>query len=181
MVRDIRKYLSNDLAHKRVHAFITSRLDYCNSLLAGCPSQLYARLQQIQNSAARNVSNTKKFDNMIVIIKLHWLPIPLPFTHKLLLLVFKAQNDLGPGYLTELLTHYSPSRQLRSSSKTLLQPKKSRLVNYGDRSFSVLAPSLWNDLPLALCCSISLTSFKSRLITELFKSFLANPSLFIKK
>ena len=136
-----------------MHAFITSRLDYYNSLLAGSPSQLYARLQRIQNSAARLVSKTKKFDHITpVLIKLHWLPIPLRITYKLLLLVFKAQNNLGPCYLTELLTPYAPSRQLRSSSKALLQPKKSKLVHYGDRSFSVLAPSLWNDLPLALCC-----------------------------
>ena len=90
-----------------MHAFITSRLDYCNSLLAGSPSQLYARLQRIQNSAARLVSKTKKFVHITpVLIKPHWLPIHFCITYKFLLLVFKAQNDLGPVYLTELQNRY---------------------------------------------------------------------------
>ena len=68
----------------------------------------------------------------------------------MLFLCFKAQHDLAPGYLKDLLVPYVPSRRLRSSDKALLDIKKSRLVTFGDRSFEVAAPRLWNALPIDL-------------------------------
>ena len=43
-----------------VHAFVTSRVDYCNFLLYGLSDYNINRLQRIQNSAARIVTNTRK-------------------------------------------------------------------------------------------------------------------------
>jgi hypothetical protein len=54
----IRKYLDGPTTERLVHAFITSRLDTCNSPLFGLPSQQLDLLQRIQNSAARLVSLT---------------------------------------------------------------------------------------------------------------------------
>ena len=59
-----------------VHAFVTSKLDYCNSLLYGLLNFLIAKLQSVQNSAARLVCMTRKFDHITpTLIDLHWLPI----------------------------------------------------------------------------------------------------------
>ena len=114
----IRKYLTNNTAAMLVHAFVTSRLDYCNSLLAGLPDMSYAKLQKVQNTAALIVTRTHKYDHITpVLINLHWLPIPLCVTYKILLLTFKALHDSGPSYLKELLTPYNPIRQLRSTSQ----------------------------------------------------------------
>ena len=49
----IRKYLTYDAAKIIIHAFVVSKLDYCNSLLYGLPSYLIRKLQHVQNSAAR--------------------------------------------------------------------------------------------------------------------------------
>ncbi|XP_068697736.1 uncharacterized protein [Montipora foliosa] len=49
----IRCYLDNDSLLTLVHAFITSKLDYCNSLLTGLPKNLVKRLRSVQNAAAR--------------------------------------------------------------------------------------------------------------------------------
>jgi len=55
---------------------ISSRLDYCNSLLYGISSTLLRRLQSIQNAAARLVTGAKKFDHITPVLReLHWLPI----------------------------------------------------------------------------------------------------------
>ena len=181
-IGSIRKYLNDNAATKLIHAFVTSRLDYCNSLLSGSPAYQLARLQRIQNSAARIVTRTRKYEHITpVLVKLHWLPIPLRITYKVLLLTYKTLHDLGPSYLEELLMPHNPTRQLRSSGKDLLKVAKSRLVHYGDKSFSVCAPSLWNDLPSSLRSSTSLDSFKNGLKTELFKRFINNSSLYMKK
>jgi len=107
------KYLTNNTAAMLGHAFVTSRLDYCNSLLAGLPDTSYAKLQQVQNTAACIVTRTHKYGHIIpVLINLHWLPIPLCVTYKILLLTFKALNDSGPPFLKELITPYNPVCQL---------------------------------------------------------------------
>ena len=52
-IRSIKKYLHEDSLHTLVHAFIMNRLDYCNSLLYGASKEQIAKLQRIQNAAAR--------------------------------------------------------------------------------------------------------------------------------
>ena len=57
------------------HAFVTSRIDYCNSLLYGISDYNINRLHRIQNTTARIVTNTGKYDHITQILqKLHWLP-----------------------------------------------------------------------------------------------------------
>ena len=59
-----------------VHAFIASRLDYCNSVFAGVSGQLLHRLQVIQNAAARLVTVAMKYDCMTPVLRsLHWLSL----------------------------------------------------------------------------------------------------------
>ena len=81
-----------------------------------------------------------------VLRRLHWLPVRQRITYKILLLTYKALNGMAPKYIADLLQPYTPTRQLRSSSKNLLVTPKSKLKFYGDRSFQVAAPRLWNSL-----------------------------------
>ena len=80
---------------------------------------------------------------------------------KILLLTFKALNDLCPSYISDLLETYKPTRSLRSSSRNLLAIPRSKLKSYGDRAFSVCAPK----------CSENLNTFKHNLKTYLFKRY----------
>jgi len=57
---------------------VTSRVDYCNAVLAGSPKVTTDKLQRVMNSAARVVSNTRKFDGGLSRLgllqdELHWL------------------------------------------------------------------------------------------------------------
>ena len=109
----IRHYLSNEALKTLISAFVLSRIDYCNSPLAGCPKQLIHKLQKVQNNA--------KFDHISSVLHtIHWLPVEQRIEYKLLLLAFKSVNNDGPSYLSDLLKFYIPSRQLRSSSDTRL-------------------------------------------------------------
>ena len=147
----IRKYLDQETCEKLVHAFITSKLDSCNSLLAGLPDTEISKLQRVQNTAARLVNRVKKNDNITPVLRqLHWLPVRFRIDFKILGLVYKALHNQAPDYLCELLKQYKPLRSLRSSGHNLLDIPKSNTKTYGDRSFSVYAPRLWNSLPLTL-------------------------------
>ncbi len=156
-------------AEKLVHAFMTSRLDYCNALLGGCPASSINKLQVVQNAAARVLTRSRKYDHITPILQsLHWLPIKFRIIYKILLLAYKALNGLAPAYLTNLLSRYNPSRSLRSQNSGLLVVPRIAKSTKGGRAFSYLAPKLWNSLPDNVRGSDTLSPFKSRLKTHLF-------------
>ena len=166
-IERIQKYLTESAVHSLVHAFVTSRIDYCNSLLSGMSKVSLWKLQHVQNSAAR----LKQTDHITPhLLELHWLPVFHRVKFKLLLLTYKALNGLDPVYMyiCDLLSYYQPSRALRSAGLSLLDVPATRLVTCGDRAFSVAAPKVGIGLPQYLRKSTSLTSFKSQLKTFLF-------------
>ena len=153
-----------------IHAFVTSRLDYCNALLSGVPLKLVSRLQRVQNAAAKLVKRARKFDHVSPLLQqLHWLPIKNRIVFKILCLTFKALHNGTPSYLADILEYYHPSRNLRSSHHKLLSIPHTNLKNAGERSFAHTAPSLWNGLPLELRVMDNYSSFKRKLKTHLFK------------
>ena len=168
-----RKFLTPSAAETLIHAYITSRLDYCNGLLHGLPTNLVAKLQSILNAAARLVTVTKtwKYEHITpVMINLHWLPIQYRIQFKLLLLIYKSLHGLAPSYLTDKLS-LRPNKGLRSGNQLLLIVPVStlRLKFYGDRAFSVAGPTLWNALPKNIRLCATLAAFKTSLKTYLFK------------
>ena len=168
-ISSIRHYLSNDAAKTLICAFVLSRLDYCNSLLAGVPNYLIDRLQRIQNNAARLVCRASKFDHVTPLLhSLHWLSVSKRISYKVSSITYSSLFHNGPSYLSDLLQIYTPSRQLRSSADTRrLIPPRCRTVT-GERSFSFQAAKTWNDLPIEIRNSTSHTTFKNRLKTHYF-------------
>ncbi len=168
-ISKLRPMLSKSNAEMLIHAFMTSRLDYCNALLGGCSARLInSNLQIVQNAAARVLTRTRKYDHISPVLStLHWLHIKHRIDFKILLITYKALNGLAPQYLSELLSHYSSSHPLRSqNSGHLIIPRISKSTA-GGRSFSYLAPKLWNNLPNTVREADTLCQFKSRLKTHL--------------
>ena len=141
-------------------AFVLSRLDYCNSLLAGCPKYLLSKLQNVQNNAVRLIFRTTRSVHVTPMLhSLHWLPIEQRIEYKLSLLCFKIISHQAPIYLLELLHLYTPSRQLRSSTDTrVFRIPSFRTKSSGQRSFSYQAPVIWNQLPVAIILPLSILS-----------------------
>ena len=140
-----------------------------NTSLFGIPDTQMKRLQKVQNTAARILTKTRKYDHITHILKsLHWLPVDKRMEFKINLLTFKCLHGEGPEYLTELLTPYTPHRTLRSADRHLLCVPKTRLKTYGDRSFAKCAPTLWNSLPETVKSSQTLSIFKAALKAHLF-------------
>ncbi|KAI5626047.1 hypothetical protein C0J50_14319, partial [Silurus asotus] len=123
----LRNMLSISDAEKLVHAFLTSRIDYCNASLGGCPASLINKLQLVQNAAESVLTRSRKYDHITPILS--------------------------------LLTRYNPSRSLRSQNSGLLEVPRIAKSTKGGRSFSHLAPKLWNSLPDSVWGSDTLTQF----------------------
>ena len=172
-LRCIRKYFDQESMKTVIHACITSKLDYCNSLLYGLPDSQIVKLQRVQNTSARLICNLPKFAHVTPLLReLHWLPVRQRIEFKILMLVYKALHGQAPSYITELLNFkfQTHGHNLRSKQDTLqLQTPQIRTkVTLGDRSFLCAAPRLWNRLPLDIRKSQSLGCFKLKLKTYLF-------------
>ena len=165
----IRKCLSKSAAEILIHALISSRLDFANSLLYNLPKRDVTKLQRLQNSAARLLTLTKKSESISPILhSLHWLPVDKRIIFKILLLIHHSVYSLSPTYLRNSIPKYIPTRNLRSSSDTLLLQIPRIKHVWGERAFSVMGPKLWNELPLQLRQLSQTEKFKSQLKTYLF-------------
>ena len=136
-IGSVRQCLTSDVAKTLVSSMIMSKIDYCNSLLAGVSVDKIKKLQIAQNNAARLVLKKKKFDHATpMLMELHWLPVQQRIEYKTAVMCHKCIYGAAPTYLTELLEVYSPNRSLRSSNdKTVLKTPSKHYKSYGERSF----------------------------------------------
>ena len=102
-IRRIRNYLSQTSTETLIYACVSSRLNYCNSLLYRLPDSLLNKLQRVQNSSARLIFNEHKFCHTTpLMMELHWLPIRFRIEFKILLINFEILHGLAPYYLSYL-------------------------------------------------------------------------------
>ena len=145
-------------------SLVLSKIDYCNSLYHGINSTLLNKLQIVQNSAARLVFNKQKYDHSSnLLLKLHWLPVKDRITYKINLLVHKALYHPAPTDIQDLIIIHS------TRTFNIISYHRSN-SSFGDRAFTVIAPQVWNTLPLYLKTENSIDTFKSNLKTFLFRN-----------
>ncbi|KAF7640959.1 hypothetical protein LDENG_00002890, partial [Lucifuga dentata] len=142
-IAKISSFLPKNVVSQIIHAFISSPLDYCNSLFSCLPASAASGLQMVQNAAARLLTGTK-------------------LTH-----------GLAPSCISALLTPYITPRPLISADQKLLHIPQSRFKPKGDRTFSAVAPTLMNQLPLSIHSVKSLQQFKKLMKIYLYKQAFA--------
>ena len=75
-IRHMRKYLTSECTEKLIRAIITSRLDYCNSLLYGVADHHIQKLQRVMNASARLIFCAPNYRHITPLLQqLHWLPV----------------------------------------------------------------------------------------------------------
>ena len=160
----IRKLLSYKHTKMLVQAVVSSRLDYCNSLLYGANKTVINKLQKVQNAAARLVSMRRKYESVSDVIKdLHWLRVEARIIFKLLVIVFKCIHDMAPECIVDLI-------DVKNNARCLLVLKHYQSLQ-ARKSFSYIAPKLWNNLPCHIRLSPNLNNFKSQTKYLLFNNF----------
>ena len=180
----IRSFLTKDVTQLLVQALVISHMDHCNSLLVGLPACGTKPLQRIQNTAARLVYNLSKFS--------HVTPSSVTSTDFLLRPASDSRHWCWPSRTsTELQpstskhwSDHSPQQEHRSSTSTgwLLTPslRANKAHSAKLQLFSVLAPKWWNGIPTNVWRVESLSNFRKRPKTHLFR-LPPNPFPKIKK
>ena len=174
--RHVRRFLTHDVSVLVANALVSSRLDYCNSLFRSLSKFNLRKLQCIQNSAARIVSNTSRYTSITPVLKkLHWLPVEQRIVFKTVTLVYKYLHTGFPRYFSPHLSSYSSSystRRSQSGGNFLVIPKfcpsVHKSVKQFGNSFAFDAPTVWNTLPDVIRASPSLASFRKQLKTYLY-------------
>ena len=97
-------------------ALVSSRLDYCNSLLHNIAIKDITKLQRVKNCLARVVTRSPRFSRSVPLLKsLHWLPVRYRIIFKICTITYQALSTKQPAYLHSMLTPARQPRQLRSS------------------------------------------------------------------
>ena len=169
----VKRYLDRDILTALIHSLIVSRVDYCNSLFLGLPNAQLKKIQSILNRCARLVfSLPPRVPTTKYLIELHWLSVKARIEFKICLIVFKALKFGQPKYIVDLLssstTNDGPFLRRGNDPHYLHEPRAVNERAFADRSFSYVAPRLYNRLPLIVKQQTSLVSFKSHLKTHLF-------------
>ena len=151
-LRLIRRSLDVSSIHALVRALIHSRLDYCNSLLAGSPDYLIKKLQSVLRSSARLILKIPSHSSVTDLManNLHWLSFPQRITYKLAVLCFRCQQADAPEYLKRRFSSVSAVQrrsQLRSVSSGQLVVPYTHTKTVGIRGFHFSGPVTWNSLP----------------------------------
>ena len=162
-----------------VYAAVNSRIDYCNTVLAGAPRTVTNKLQRVLNAAARVVTGTRKFDRGLCQIlheELHWLDVPDRVIFKLAVTVHRCLNGRAPPYLSDYncvpVAGADTRQHMRSTNRQLLVVPHYRLNTYGRRALSVADPTVWNSLPNFIRDpTISSDCFRRLLKTYLFARY----------
>ena len=160
------RYLTRPTTERVVNALITSRLDYCNSLLFGTSAININRLQRLQNSVDRLVTRQARRDSTMPLLReLHWLPVRHRVSCKIAELTFKALHvDLLPTYLQQCARAGVHTCQVSSLSEQL----HSCSEQIPHCSWRLHAASIvWYALPVSVTSKESLPSFKAALKTNL--------------
>ena len=164
-LRHIRRHLDLDSAKLLATALVSTRLDYCNSLLYGIADIDLTRLQHVQNQLARLVTKSPPFPRSLPLLcSLHWLPVRLRILFKINLLTYKTLHEKQPVYIHSMLAASLPSCSPRSNKGITLWSLESRPILVLE--LFTLAPCLFGTS--SHCLFISVATFRKHLETFFF-------------
>ena len=141
--RHVRRFLNHDTSVLVANALVSSRLDYCNSLFRSLSKSNLCKLQCIQNSAARIVSNTSRYTSITPVLKnLHGFLLNIAQSLKLLPLSTSFSTLVSPS----ILLHTSPP----TAAPTVPGAARVVVISLSFPSFNPQSINLSNSLVIVL-------------------------------
>ena len=173
-INSLRDFLSLKQREVLVHAFITSRLDFCNSLFFLSSKEYLKAIQSILSSTAKALTGTgRRSSSVLILQQLHWLPIEHRILYKLAIFGFNAVHKKLPEYFNDIYV-LVPNRTTRSCKAPLLTSRlyqsRVNLLNICERSCFYSICDVFNSLPADIRATENVMSFKSKLKTHLYPS-----------
>ena len=160
----IKKCLEQSHLERLVHAVISTRLDYCNSIFKNINQDNLYKLQKVQNAAGRLVLGKRRRDSASQALKeLHWLNVDARITFKILLLVYKILN----GYVGQNFGLQYKRFNGRPDDFLMLETPNFKTM-YGKRVFAYNGSRLWNALPVTVRAAEDVEKYKKMVKTLLF-------------
>lgn len=170
-LKHVRGSLDIDTRFMLINNLILTKLDYCNSLLAGCTQIEIKRLQTVMNDAVRFVYSLNRRTHISqYLFKLHLLPVKFRILFKLCTLAYSIISGTAPKYLSDVFSAYQPisTMVLRHDSG---RDNKMLVYTAGNLPNKCIFQKLldaWNELPFYLRSAESSDNFKKKLKTYYF-------------
>ena len=171
-IKSIRPILTKESCETLIVGLVLSQLDYANCLFIGLPECDLQKLQRVQNIAAKIVLKSEE-NSITCLKKLHWLPISLRIKYKVLTMLYKSLHGQSPHYIRAMVEFHTPERTGLRSDKIfqLLKVPNLKRKTFAARSYSVVAPMWWNELPSSIKRADNIDIFKTKLKTNFFDLF----------
>ena len=166
-LRHIRASHTTEASKTIAAAIVGSRLDFCNSLLAGTSVSNLASLQRVQNTLARVVAQKPRFCHITPVLSdLHWLPVRHRINFKIATVTYRVLQFQQPLYLASLIPQYVPAQALRLFSSLSICVPTRKTTMTASKSFSSVSSGIWNALPSHLSSVPTLPVFRRALQTS---------------
>ena len=172
MISRVRHVLDTPTLFTVINSLVFSSLFYCSSVWSGTCKGNIAKLQLVQNFAARLLSGKRKFDHITPTLKqLKLLPVSDPLYIRDAVQMYKCMNNLASSYLSQLFTKRSQTHSFLTKKRDSLQLPRCRTA-LAQQSFVFRGVTIWNSLPEELRNCSSIVSFKNQLKSELLSKWL---------
>ena len=149
-------------------AIVGSRLDYCNSLLAGTSASNLAPSVGSEHPCSSCCTKVSVLPHHASSGRPALAPVRHRIDFKIATTAFKVLHHQQPSYLAQILLRYTPSRSLRSSSSITISAPLRKTSMATSKSFSSTASRVWNKLPAFISSALTLPVFRRHLKHHLF-------------
>ena len=164
-----------------MQSLVISRLDYCNSKLAGSCKKGIQKLQHTHNMACMVILYLCKYVSVTpYLIIHHWLKVEYRVIFKLANLMYKGVEGTAPGYLIEMVVKCRNTRVLQSIKVNKLLTTKNNLTEVQLSLFALAGPCIWNSLPPDITNANSIITFKKHLKHSCLHNAIINYHVYLK-
>ena len=171
LLKHILYYLSDEMKVLFYNSYIIPVFDYCCTVWGKNNNRYVNKVHMLQKRTAKIILNKPMRSPSVGLYKeLNWLSFSDRCKYHSAVLVYKTLNNMAPSYLSEILKFSQNEKySLRSANRHDLVLKIKPRTNLIQNTFAYYSMKIWNNIPIFIRNSNSITSFKCS-----YKTYLLN-------